>query len=237
MEPITLQNIYFSARLDNPNQIDGVLTFAIQAVFHYNKTMKLTYRGVFKDPEQLDKGILPENAVKFNEPEDPAKLSIAAAKFLIPAFLLVGILMAISSMLYGGLHLKFTYSGFWLAFILSLLTFLPHEFLHAICFGKKANVDMYVIPKQMMIFVYSPQPISKSQFIFLSLLPNLVFGWIPMLVWVALPPSQFSTSLFYFAALCISYGGGDYLNTYNAIRQMPKGSMQQLSGFNSYWFK
>jgi len=198
--------------------------------------MKLTYRGTYKDPEQLDKGILPENAVKFIEPEDPAELNIAAAKFLIPAFMLVVILMVISYLIHGGFFRHSTLMGFLIAFILSFLTLLPHEYLHAICFGKGAKVDMYVIPKQMMVFVYSTQPITKARFIFLSLLPNVLFGWIPMLVWVALPPSQTSYSLFIFAAMTISFGAGDYLNTYNAIRQMPKGSMQQLSGFHSYWF-
>ena len=198
--------------------------------------MKLTYRGTFKDAEQLDKGILPENAVKFIEPEDPAQLNIAAAKFLIPAFMLVVILMGISSLIYKGLVFHFTLSGFIIAFILAFLTLLPHEYLHAVCFGKGVDVDMYVIPKQAMVFVYSTHPISKARFIFMSLLPNIVFGWIPMLVWVILPYSQLSTVLFIFAAMSISFGGGDYLNTYNASRQMPKGSMQQLSGFNSYWF-
>jgi len=198
--------------------------------------MKLTYRGTYKDPEQLDKGILPENAVKFIEPEDPAQLNIAAAKFLIPAFILVAILVVISFLIHGELFSGFSYTNFLIAFVLAFLTLLPHEYLHAVCFGKGAKVDMYIIPKQMMVFVYSTQPITKFCFIFLSLLPNVVFGWIPMLAWVALPPSQISSSLFIFAAMTISFGAGDYLNTYNAIRQMPKGSMQQLSGFHSYWF-
>ena len=31
-------------------------------------------------------------------------------------------------------------------------------------------------------------------------------------------------------------GSGDFMNIYNTIKQVPKGAMTQISGFNSYWF-
>jgi len=38
-----------------------------------------------------------------------------------------------------------------------------------------------------------------------------------------------------FAVINIFFGAGDYMNMYNAWRQMPKDAMTQLSGFHSYW--
>jgi len=135
--------------------------------------------------------------------------------------------------LYGVLTLKFTLLGF----ILSFMTLLPHELLHGICFGKAAEVELLIAPKQLALFVVSNQPISKARFIFLSLFPNLTFGWLPLAVWMLLPYSAvYSDHLFTFSAVSVLFGIGDYLNVFNAIRQMPKGSMQQLSGFSSYWF-
>jgi hypothetical protein len=194
--------------------------------------MKLSYKGVFKDVEQLDKGILPPNAVKFKEPENPAQLNIAASFYIIPVILLVAIFLIASYLIHGELVWGFNLLGM----LLALLTLLPHEYLHAVCFGKSATVEMYVIPKQLMAFVYSTQPITKARFIFLSLLPNLVLGWIPLLIWTILPYFEYSNLLLNFSIITVTLGVGDYLNITNAIRQMPKGSMQQLSGFNSYWY-
>lgn len=89
----------------------------------------------------------------------------------------------------------------------------------------------------MMAFVISTKPISKRRFIFLSLLPNIVFGWIPLLIWAFMPyDAAVSNILLPFSIICITFGVGDYLNVWNAMRQMPKNSMQVLSGFNSYWY-
>jgi len=198
--------------------------------------MKLTYKGKYTHEDQLSKGILPPNAVKFREPETPFKLNLVALLFTLPALLLIRLFVLTSSLLHGS-DLYRGSSHTLLGFALAYLTLLPHELLHAVCFGKSAEVEMYIIPRQFMMFVHCTQPISKARFIFLSLFPNLVFGWFPLTVWMLLPHvTIYSDILFGFSMMSIFFGVGDYLNVYNAFRQMPKGSMQQLSGFHSYWF-
>ncbi|MCL2003932.1 MAG: DUF3267 domain-containing protein, partial [Oscillospiraceae bacterium] len=93
---------------------------------------------------------------------------------------------------------------------------------------------LFIAPKQLSLFVTSTQPITKARYIFMSLFPNLVFGWLPLAVWMVVLP--YNSDLLTFAVFSILFGIGDYMNVFNAVRQMPKGSMQQLSGFNSYWF-
>lgn len=39
-----------------------------------------------------------------------------------------------------------------------------------------------------------------------------------------------------FGLICIGMGFGDYINVYNAIKQMPKGAKTYLSGMHSYWY-
>lgn len=53
----------------------------------------------------------------------------------------------------------------------------PHEPLHALCF--KEDVYLYTNFKQGMFFVLETETMSKKRFIFMSLLPNLVFGFLP----------------------------------------------------------
>jgi len=199
--------------------------------------MKLTYKGKYTHEDQLSKGILPPNAVKFREPETPFKLNLVALLFTIPALLLIGLFVLASALLHGYVYVHSNSNTILIGFALAYLTLLPHELLHAVCFGKSAEVEMYIIPRQFMMFVHCTQPISKARFIFLSLFPNLVFGWFPLTVWMLLPHvTIYSDILFGFSFISILFGAGDYLNVYNAFRQMPKGSMQQLSGFHSYWF-
>ena len=119
----------------------------------------------------------------------------------------------------------------------SFLTLLPHELLHGLCFGRGAEVHLFVSPKDLMAFVVCTRPVSRGRFILMSLLPNLVFGWGPFLLWCLTPyGGAWSDGLLWFSLCCISFGGGDYLNVWNALRQMPRGSVQQISGFHSYWY-
>ena len=120
------------------------------------------------------------------------------------------------------------------AIFLPLLTVLPHEFLHALCFGKDAVVDCYIHPKALQAMVVCAKPISKARFIFMSLLPNFVFGVLPLLAWMIFPSLGITWVIF--SCVTVSFGMGDYYNVHNAIKQMPKGSLQQLSGFHSYWY-
>jgi len=195
--------------------------------------MKLTYKGIYKSNEQIPLGVLPENAVKFKEPKNMTETMIISSIFILPALLGVLLFLLGSNLLHGDLVINGTFIGL----LLAVLFLGPHEYLHAMCFGKEAEVELFIAPKQIALFVVSTQPITKARFILLSLFPNLAFGWLPLAVWMILPYNAvFSDHLLTFSVLSILFGIGDYMNVFNAVRQMPKGSMQQLSGINSYWF-
>jgi len=112
-----------------------------------------------------------------------------------------------------------------------VLTCFPHELLHAICF--KEEVYLYTNWKQGMLFVLGLEDMSKARFIFLSLLPNLVFGLVPYLIGMIWPDLVFCGI---FGGLCLSMGAGDYYNVYNALTQVPKGGRVYMYQFNSYWY-
>lgn len=112
-----------------------------------------------------------------------------------------------------------------------MLTLFPHELLHAVCF--KEDVYLYTNWKQGMLFVVGPESMSKSRFIFMSLLPNIVFGFVPYIIGMIFPQLTF---LLAFGTVSIGMGAGDYYNVFNAATQMPKGAKTYLYKFNSFWY-
>lgn len=190
--------------------------------------MKLHYMGKFnKDPESLPHSEHKPDAVKFKEPSNPKKLAIIANVLSV----VIMILLAVPAFFRCREYIIDNILGSYLGLLLSLLTLFPHEFLHAICF--KEDVYMYTNLSQGMMFVVGPETMSRSRFVFMSLLPNLVFGIIPYLAGLIFPEKVFLLSLGIFAT---GMGAGDYLNVFNALTQMPKGARTYLYQFNSYWY-
>ena len=197
--------------------------------------MKLVWKGKYEDESQLDEGELPNEAIKFKEPDSAAKLNLMASLFVIPVIVLVGINIFFKNQL--GLLVNIPNVFNLTGMILALLMIVPHEIIHALLFPENAEVHIWYSLKNVMFFVHSTYPISKKRFIWMSLLPSLIFGLIPLIIWIFIPGSYgVSDLVISFATFSLLLGVGDYLNIFNAIRQMPKDAVTQLSGFNSYWY-
>ncbi len=194
--------------------------------------MKLVWKGIYKGEDQLPKGELPPDAVPFKEPKTPAEMSVKASVWVLPVVALALLLVYLKSLFIGIWVLPLSLWGL----LLALAAALPHELLHAVCFPKDAVVEMYASPKHLMAFVHTTYPVSKRRFIGLSLLPAGALGLLPMLVWLAVPDSAWGATLYTFGLFGLTVGVGDFLNAFNAARQMPRGAVTQLSGFHSYWF-
>ncbi len=200
------------------------------------KFLKLIWKGKFNGVEDLPIGELPKNAVRFEEPESAEELAKETRRFLIPVviFLLIVIFLRIKINGFFGVSDVINIFGI----ILIPFSILPHEYLHAIFFPKDAEVEMWYSIKQRLALVTSTTAITKKRFIFLSLFPNIVFGFLPLIIWIFIPSymSFISGILFAFGFISLIMGVGDFMNIYNTIKQVPKGAMTQISGFNSYWF-
>lgn len=185
--------------------------------------MKLIYKGKFDgNTESIPHGEHKPGAVKFREPEDPKKLGLIAN----------GIALGIVVATIAGVFIRGGIKSYSLWGVLcSQLTLFPHEILHGLCF--KDEVYLYTDLKNGLLFVTGPEDMTKARFVFMSLLPNIVFGFIPYILFMFNPQLTFLGSL---GAVCISMGAGDYLNVYNALTQMPKGARTYLHGFNSWWY-
>ena len=185
--------------------------------------MRLHYKGKFDgNVDNLPSGELEkhENAVKFKEIDDVKKLMIIMN-------IVAGVIMIILWGVYSWRAEIFKLN--WIGVIFALLTLFPHEFLHAICF--KGNVDMYLADGGA--FVCGTETMSKFRFIFMSLLPNIIFGFIPFIIFLVYPKMVILGTL---GVVGISMGVGDYYNVFNALTQMPKGARCFMEKQNSYWY-
>lgn len=181
------------------------------------------YKGKYDGNESsLPQREHPEGYVPFKEVEDLKKLS------LVLNLAAVGIGFALFALV--GFWSKERPFNTW-GIIAFFATMIPHEFLHGICFS--GDVYMYQNLSQGMLFVVSTEDISKGRFIWMSMLPNIVFGFLPFIIFLIHPSWVFLGNL---GALAISAGIGDYYNVFNAITQVPNGAMTYLSGIHSYWY-
>ena len=183
---------------------------------------KFHFAGKYNgDPESLITHDHEPGFVPFKEPEDMNKLALIGN----------GIALGIAVITLG--------LYFWIGkqpmdiigAILVFVTLIPHEFLHALCFPK--DVYMYENLSKGMLFVVGPGTFSKGRFVFMSLLPNIVFGFIPFAIFLIDHSQALLGTL---GALSIPAGAGDYINVFNALTQMPKGSRTYMHGTNSFWY-
>ena len=186
--------------------------------------MKIRYMGQFSGSEQdLPREPHRPQAVQFREP-DMKKLALWANGIALAVIVVLFVVL--------GLQPWFTVEGwgFLLGTVTSLVCAVPHEYLHAICFKQTAYI--YTNLRQGMLFVVGPEDMTKSRFIFMSLLPSIVFGLIPYVAGFALHNVFLAT----LGAMSLGMGAGDYINVWNALWQMPKGALTYLYGFHSFWY-
>lgn len=190
--------------------------------------MKLHYKGKYdNNPDNLPHAPHKEGAVMFKEPKDMKTLSIIVNVIATVITIVLFVLAFIRSYEYV-LKSPVSISIGCLAFFLTLF---PHELLHALCF--KEDVYLYTNLSKGMLFVAGTEDMSKGRFIFMSLLPNIIFGFIPFTIGMIFPSQLI---ILFLGAMGIGAGAGDYLNVFNAITQMPKGARAYMHKLNTYWF-
>lgn len=191
--------------------------------------MKLIFKGKFKGYDQLPTNELPDDAVQFKEPSNLLCVNLLAIVFIIPVVVIMGIAL--------GLRDNANWDYFWVGYILSFLMMVPHEIIHALCAGKDDTVYMYYSIKHLMMFVAPMEPMTKTQFVVFCIMPAAVLGIIPFLIGLIFCPSTpIGSVLISTGMMSTLMGGGDFMNIFFALTQMPKGSLTQLSGMHSYWF-
>ena len=173
---------------------------------------KIKWMGKFDgNLENLPHGEHKPGAVQFKEANDMKKLGLVLNLMAVPLMLI--------------------FYAYWAGIVAALVCLVPHEFIHAICFRKEACI--YTNLKNGLLFVVGPEDMSKSRFVIMSLMPNLLFGFLPFILYLIFPQLGFLGIL---GATSIPMGIGDYYNIFNALTQMPRGARTYLYGFHSWWY-
>ena len=189
--------------------------------------MKLIYKGKYTSEADLPVREHPEGYVPFRELGDMRKLALVMNLASVPLF----ILTVAGLFLRGQPYVSENGLALTIGAALSMLVLFPHELLHAICF--RGEVELWTNLEMGMLFVVGTEDMSKTRFVFLSLLPNLVFGLLPYVLFLLYPQWLLLGAM---GALSIPMGIGDYYNVYNCVTQVPKGGLVYLSGMHSYWY-
>lgn len=202
--------------------------------------MKFVFKGKLNDINDLPTFELPKNAVPYDEPNTLDELVEEVMPWHLPliSFVLVGLIIRFllhtrESVGDHILELMPTLPGV----LLIIPLFFLHEFIHGLCFPKDATVYCYSGLRQGILLVTSDKYLSKKRFVFISVVPLLLLGVIPFLIWVFYPETTYVTrTLMTFSPILILAACGDVMNIYNTIKQVPNGAKIALSGMNTYWF-
>ena len=191
--------------------------------------MRIMWKGKFDgNEESLPHGEHKPNAVKFQEIDDIKKLGLVLNLLSVSLMIVTYAIV----LLRGGFDVILEHFWiYWAGMLAAIACLIPHEFIHAMCFRKEAYI--YTNLKNGMLFVVAPEDMSKSHFIVMSLMPNLIFGFVPFLLYLIFPQLGFLGIL---GATSIPMGIGDYYNIIHALTQMPRGARTYLYGFHSYWY-
>ena len=185
--------------------------------------MRFHYGGKYNDdPSSLQGHPHEPDYVPFKEAKDMKTLALVANGIAVVIFIITFIIL-VKVGGFGSVSI--------IGVVLSLLVMVPHEFLHGCCF--KGDVYMYTNLSKGLLFVVGPETFSKGRFVLMSLLPNIVFGLIPFVLFLINPSWGILGTL---GAISLASGAGDYYNVYNALTQMPKGARTYMNGTNSYWY-
>ena len=134
---------------------------------------KIRWQGIIQSEDSFPAADIPKNAKKLNVGEDIAAMQIQALPFMFPSVLLCFLCMFIKTYLS---HEKVIHTGFLLfGVLIGFFLILVHELLHAIAYPKNAVVYIGIMPKKLNAVALSATPVKKNRFIFLSILPNVLW--------------------------------------------------------------
>lgn len=185
--------------------------------------MKVHFMGAFDGKgASLPNGTPAEGAVPIREPGNPKKLVMITN---LTALILFAVLVTVL-FLRGGWR-AFNFRGV----LVGALLLFPRDLLRVPCY--RGDAYYYTNFHQSMPFVTGPEDMTKTRFLIMTLLPDVVLGLIPYLLFLIWPSLSFLGSM---GAMLLPMGAGDYLMAWLVARQMPREALTYRDRFHSYWY-
>ena len=185
--------------------------------------MKIRYKGSFDGKVNHLPPVEPvADAARLEEPGKPRdlvrKANIGAAILFCVLLVLVVLRGGLGALHIGGV-------------IVAALVILPRELLRALCY--RDECWFYMNFQESMPFVTGSEHQSKLRFLVTTLLPDVIFGLIPLILFFIWPKLSFLGTL---GLLCLPMGCGDYLLASLVLRQVPRDAMLYRQYFHTYWY-
>lgn len=202
----------------------------------------IRFKGIFKNEEQLRKPSMPNESIKFEEPED-INTFLKNGLFISLPIICSSFIIAGQTILYvvenNPINKKDVIISIMVSSIILIWCPLVHEIIHAFFFPRKYLKEIYVSKDLTSMFVYCTAPVSRLRFITILLAPNMVLGVLPLFTVllyknILLPTMVLTIIITSFFSIII--GIGDYYNIYNTMSQVPKNAFIFNSGLHSYWY-
>ncbi|MBU3157531.1 DUF3267 domain-containing protein (plasmid) [Clostridium estertheticum] len=192
--------------------------------------MKVKWKGKLSEANTFPKNEIPLNAVQFLNNQRKSDIFV----MLIPIIFFIVVCVYVKSNYIGKYNLNLV--GYLTGFALAFPFISVHEFLHAVCFPPKCTVLVYYT--NWGISLAPSSSIAKVRYICTLLLPAVILGVIPLLVWTFIPNYNitFNSILFILGSACLAIAVGDLCNLVHVIREMPKNSKMMVSGLNCYYY-
>lgn len=184
--------------------------------------MRLLFKGSYTDDDKLPHEEIRKHpdAVQFKEFENTEHFLL---KINIVSFTMLAITMGIFHLLAGITHISVT------GVLMIFVSMIPHECIHAMFFKRR----VYLYLHKFALIITGTEPMTKSRFIAMTVMPSVIFGFIPMILFVINPEL---TILGTFGAISLPMCLGDFYNVYNCMQQVPNNGYCFMNKQNTYWF-
>ncbi|MBZ9685568.1 metalloprotease family protein [Clostridium estertheticum] len=192
--------------------------------------MTLKWKGLLSETNHFPQNNVPKNATQFLN----SKSKIKPYTPVIPILILVFIAVYLKRNFIGQFNLDI--KGIVIGLILTIPFLIIHEFLHAVCFTKDCTAEMFYSP--VGVSIIPCVPISKLRYAITLVVPAIIIGLIPLLIWTFIPFANTTLNSIIFILSIGNLGGttNDLYNLSQVIKEMPKGSFMITSGINCYYY-
>ena len=193
--------------------------------------MKITWKGFMNEKNLFSYPDLPGDAKKLSSDKSAWAVYLLIIPVLIIAY--IGIKLRLPYVT-GPMFTK------WAALagvVLSVPFLVIHEFIHAACCPRNSEILLYVTPAGICLIPTCP--LSKRRYLIMAMMPTIVLGICPFLIWLSTPEFnvQVSSILFGFSLGSLSTCIGDIYNVILASAKMTAKSVLVTSGRDCYYFE
>lgn len=192
--------------------------------------MKLKWKGKLSEENAFVYPDLPEDAKPFSDSKSSWQMILLIAPVLVMAYIGIQIRLKYVD------EIMFSRGALFCGVALAIPFLFIHELLHAICCPRGSIVNVYW--STAGISLIPTCPIKKQRYIIMALLPTLVLGIIPFLIWLFIPAmdATIGSIIFAFSIGSLSMSIGDMFNVLIALKKMNHDSYLITSAMQVYIF-